>query len=123
ASTSMEQARVAMSHAFGQGAKERISPVLPFAVYTIPEVAMVGKTEEELKKDGVPYSVGRATYDDVPRGQILGETTGMLKLLCGKTDHKLLGVHLIGEQASDLVHVGVTCLQDGDTVSEFVDAV
>ena len=123
ASTSMEQARVAVCHAFGVGAKERLSPVLPYAVYTVPEIGSVGKSEDDLKKDGVEYVVGRATYDEVPRGQILGDTAGMLKLVCAKADKKLLGAQLIGEGASELVHIAANCLQNGDGAREIADAV
>ncbi len=123
AATSMEQARVAMIHAFGRDHEERISPVLPFAVYAIPELSMVGKTEEECKRDQRPYVVGRGYYADNARGQIIGDMSGMVKLIFSPTDRKLLGVHIIGEQAAELVHIGMQLmLSDGD-INELVHAV
>ncbi|MBI3267468.1 MAG: Si-specific NAD(P)(+) transhydrogenase [Planctomycetes bacterium] len=123
ASTGMEQARVAICHAFDLRYKQRVSPVLPFAMYTIPELSMVGKTEEELKKDGTPYVVGRASYANTSRGQILGDLTGLVKLLVRPDDRRVLGVHILGEAASDLIHLGAACMQVGGTVDWFIDAV
>ena len=111
ASTAMEQARVAMSHAFNLGYKTGISSILPYGIYTIPECSSAGKTEEDLKKAGTPYVVGRAFYEKNARGQILGDHRGFLKLIFSDDDEmKLLGVHMIGEQATELVHVGLTDL-------------
>jgi NAD(P) transhydrogenase len=123
ASTSMEQARVAIVHAFNLHYKEQISPVLPYAIYTVPEIAMAGLTEEECVAKGIPYLVGRAEYAHNPRGQIIGETHGMLKLIFSATDKKLLGVHHIGELSSELVHIGAHALFDGATIDEFIKAV
>jgi NAD(P) transhydrogenase len=123
ASTSMEQARVAVVHAFDLHYKEHLSPVLPYAIYTIPEIAMAGLTEEECVAKGIPYLVGRAEYSNNPRGQIIGETHGMLKLIFAPADKKLLGVHHIGELSSELVHIGAHALFDGDTIDEFIAAV
>jgi NAD(P) transhydrogenase len=123
ASTSMEQARVAVVHAFKLLYKEQLSPVLPYAIYTVPEIAMAGLTEEECIAKGIPYLVGRAEYARNPRGQIIGETHGMLKLIFSPTDKKLLGVHHIGELSSELVHIGAHALFDGDTIDEFIMAV
>ncbi|MCI0550943.1 MAG: FAD-dependent oxidoreductase, partial [Anaerolineae bacterium] len=100
ASTSMEQARVAMVHAFDLEYKERMSPVLPLAVYTIPEMSSVGLTEDECRSKDIPYLVGRAFYDNNARGQIIGDMSGMIKLVFSPADKKLLGAHIIGEQAS-----------------------
>jgi NAD(P) transhydrogenase len=123
AATSMEQARVAMIHAFGKDHEERLSPVLPFAVYAIPEVSMVGKTEDECKSKNIPYVVGRGYYEDNARGQIIGDMSGMVKLIFSPSDKKLLGVHIIGEQAAELIHIGSHLMMlDGD-VDEFVHAV
>lgn len=122
ASTSMEQARVAMVHAFNLLYKERVSPILPLAVYTIPEISMVGLSEEECRAQGIPYLVGRSFYDKSPRGQIIGDTDGMLKLLFAPSDKKLLGVHLIGEMASELVHIGMQVMSSGLTIDEFIHA-
>jgi NAD(P) transhydrogenase len=123
AATSMEQARVAMIHAFGKDHEERLSPVLPFAVYAIPEMSMVGKTEEECKKDNIPYAVGRGYYEDNARGQIIGDMGGMVKIIFSPTDGKLLGVHIIGEQAAELVHVGMLAMLAGADIHELVHAV
>jgi NAD(P) transhydrogenase len=123
ASTSMEQARVAMVHAFGLLYKERISPVLPYAVYTIPEMSTVGLTEDECRKTGVPYLTGRAYYENNPRGQIIGDLTGMVKLVFSPVDKRLLGVHLIGELASELIHLGAQVLARGGTIDAFIDEV
>lgn len=123
ASASMEQARVAMVHAFNLGYKQRVSPVLPLSVYAIPELSMAGLTEEACREQGVDYLTGRATYDMNPRGQIIGDSSGMLKLIFAPTDKRLLGVHLIGEGASELVHIGAQALADGSTIDTFIDAV
>lgn len=123
ASTSMEQARVAMVHAFKLIYKERVSPVLPLAVYTIPEISMVGLTEEECREKDVAYLVGRSYYEKSPRGQIIGDLSGMLKLIFSPEDKKLLGVHLIGELASELIHIGAHVMVGGGTIDEFIQAV
>ena len=110
ASTSMEQARVAMVDAFDLKYKNVVAPILPYGIYTIPECSMAGETEEGLKKKGVAYVVGKATYDSNARGHIIGDANGFLKLLFRFDDMRLLGVHVIGEQATELVHVGLTAL-------------
>jgi NAD(P) transhydrogenase len=110
ASTSMEQARVAMCHAFDVSLKSEISPILPTGIYTIPEVSTVGSTEEELKAQGIDYLVGRAFYRQNPRGEIIGDESGFLKLLFRRGDGRLLGVHAIGESASELIHIGLMAL-------------
>ncbi len=123
ASTSMEQARVAMVHAFNLQYKERVSPVLPLAVYAIPEISMVGLSEEDCQAQAVPYLVGRALYEKSPRGQIIGDTSGLLKLIFAPTDKKLLGVHLIGELASELIHIGAHVMAADGTIDAFIHAV
>ncbi len=110
AATSMEQARVAMVHAFDLKYKSGVAHILPYGIYTIPEVSMAGETEESLAKSGVPFVTGRARYAQNARGQIIGDKDGFLKLLFREEDMKLLGVVVIGEQASELVHVGLTAL-------------
>jgi NAD(P) transhydrogenase len=110
ASTSMEQARLAMIHAFDLKYRSDLAPVLPYGIYTIPECAAAGATEEQLRKEGLAYVAGRASYAANARGQIIGDQKGFLKLLFGEEDMRLLGVHLIGEQATELVHVGLTVL-------------
>jgi len=123
AATSMEQARVAMIHAFGRDHEERISPVLPFAVYAIPEISMVGKTEDACRSENCPYVVGRGYYEDNARGQIIGDMSGMIKLVFSPGDRKLLGVHIIGEQAAELVHIGMQAMLAGADVHDLVRAV
>ena len=115
ASTSMEQGRLAMCHAFNLRYKTRLAPILPAGIYTIPEISQVGKTEQDCRREGIPYVVGKDTYGRHGRGQIIGDTEGMIKLIFNAVDGKLLGVHVIGELASELVHVGMACMQfDGD---------
>ena len=123
ASTSMEQARVAMVHAFSLAYKERMSPVIPLAVYTVPELALAGRTEEECRAEGIDVVAGRAFYDKSPRGQIIGDLSGMLKLLFAPSDRRLLGVHVIGEMASELVHLGAEVLARGGAIDAFIEAV
>lgn len=119
ASTSMEQARLAVLHAFGHPFKP--SPILPYGIYTIPEVSMAGETEESLREKGIPYVAGRAAFLTNPRGQIIGETHGLLKLLFHRESQKLLGVHVLGEQAAELVHVGLAALVGGAGAQLFVE--
>ncbi|NVI98987.1 Si-specific NAD(P)(+) transhydrogenase [Myxococcus sp. AM009] len=121
ASTSMDQARIAVEHAFGLGGVRTMAPVLPYGIYTIPEVSMAGETEGALRKLNVPYVAGRAAFATNPRGQILGDTHGLLKLLFHRESLKLLGVHVMGPQASELVHVGLTALMTGSGARLFVE--
>ena len=107
ASTSMEQGRRAARYAVGLAGGLGLSPLLPNGIYTIPEVSMVGETEESLKKKGVDYVAGRADYQRNARGRIIGDLDGFLKLLFRREDMKLLGVHVIGEQATEVVHIGL----------------
>jgi NAD(P) transhydrogenase len=121
ASTSMEQARVAIAHAFALYPKDALAPILPYGLYTIPELSMAGETEESLQKSRVDYVVGRASYATNARGQIIGDGGGFLKLIFRKDDLKLLGVHVIGEQASELVHIGLTALLCGAGAQLFIE--
>ena len=123
ASTSMEQARVAMVHAFDLKYKTAVAPIFPLAVYTIPEVAMVGETEESCRSKQIDYCVGRAAYRANARGQITGDLDGDLKLVFRYPDKRLLGVHVIGEIASELVHVGLMVLQTSGTIDAFINTV
>jgi NAD(P) transhydrogenase len=123
ASTSMEQARVAMAHAFSLRYKEALSPILPLAVYTIPEISMVGLSEDDCQAKQIPYLVGRSYYEKSPRGQIIGDLSGMLKLIFSPTDKKLLGVHHIGELASELVHIGAQVMATGGAIDVFIQSV
>jgi NAD(P) transhydrogenase len=112
ASTAMEQGRRVASHAFG-GSCADATELLPMAIYTIPELSYVGKTERELREQGIEYVVGRARFADTARGQIIGDERGFMKLLVARRDHTLLGVHIIGESASELVHVGQMAMSCG----------
>lgn len=109
AATGMEQARVAVCHAFDL-LKKTSTTVLPTGIYTIPEASMAGLSEQAVKESGVPYVVGRAFYRDNPRGRMTGDQDGLLKLIFRKDDMRLLGVHVVGEQATELVHIGLMAL-------------
>jgi NAD(P) transhydrogenase len=122
ASTSMEQGRQAACHAFGVQA-EAVNEHFPYGIYTIPEISTVGKSEEELTREGIPYEVGRAAYKEIARGQIIGDTTGLLKLMFHCETRKLLGVSILGEGASELVHIGQAVLAMGGTIDYFVETV
>jgi NAD(P) transhydrogenase len=115
AATGIEQARVAICHAFDSNFKKDLATLLPTGIYTIPEASMVGETEASLREKGVDFIVGRARYSEIPRGEIIGDETGFLKLLFRREDMRLLGVHVIGEQATEVVHIGlVAMLMDAD---------
>jgi NAD(P) transhydrogenase len=115
ASTSMEQGRLAMCHAFNIKYKTKLAPLLPAGIYTIPEISQVGMTEQDCQRAGIPYVVGKDKYGRHGRGQIIGDSDGMIKLIFNSLTGKLLGVHVIGEIASELVHIGMACMQyDGD---------
>jgi len=123
ASTSMEQARVAMAHAFGLSYKEQMSPVLPLAIYSIPEISSVGLTEDDCQAQKIPYLVGRAFYENNPRGQIIGDMSGMIKLVFSPSDKKLLGAHIIGELASELIHIAAHVMMSKGTIDVFIQSV
>lgn len=120
-STAMEQARMAMVHAFDLKYKSGVSQFLPIGVWTIPEISMVGETEQALRAKGVPHVVGRWRYDANPRGVLIGETRGLLKLLFSWPDEKLLGVHIIGENACEIISAGLVGMTLGATCSTFID--
>jgi NAD(P) transhydrogenase len=122
ASTSMEQGRLASCHMFGVPCAT-VPALYPYGIYTIPEVSMVGRTEEQLTAARVPYDLGLAKFDELAKGQMLGDDTGMLKLLFCPDSRKLLGVHIIGEGAAELVHIGQAVLATGGTIEYFRDAV
>src|SRR5271157_1524646 len=123
ASTSMEQGRVAVCHAFGLKYKERVPSLLPMGIYTIPEISAAGEIEESCKDKGIDYCVGRALYENNARGHITGDTSGMLKLIFARTDRRLLGVSLIGESATELIHIGMLVLDKGLPIDEFIEQV
>jgi NAD(P) transhydrogenase len=122
AATSMEQGRLAACEAFGlrQGP---ISELLPIGIYTVPEISFVGKTEEELTQAAVPYEIGVARYRELARGQIIGDSYGVLKLLVSATDGSLLGVHIFGTGATELVHIGQAVMANNGTVNSVVATV
>ena len=122
ASVSMEQGRIAVAHAFGRPFSSNPS-YFPFGIYTIPEISFIGKTEEQLTDEDVPYEVGVAYYREIARGQIRGDTTGRLKLIFHRDTLDLLGVHIIGEGASELLHIGQAVLILKGKVDYFVDTV
>ncbi|HEV8679747.1 MAG TPA: Si-specific NAD(P)(+) transhydrogenase [Stellaceae bacterium] len=122
ASTSMEQGRLAVCHGFGIPASS-VPALFPFGIYSVPEISMVGKTEEELTHDGVAYEVGKARYREIARGQIIGDTTGLLKLIFHSDTRALLGVHIIGDGASELIHIGQAVLTFGGTIDYFINTV
>lgn len=122
ASTSMEQGRLSACHAFGVSATS-VPALFPYGIYTIPEISMVGKTEEELTKENVPYEVGKARYREIARGQIIGDSTGLLKLIFHQETRELLGVHIIGEGASELVHIGQAVLAFKGKIDYFINTV
>jgi NAD(P) transhydrogenase len=123
ASTSMEQGRVAVCHAFGLKYKQRVASLLPMGIYTIPEISSAGETEESCKEKKIDYCVGRAHYENNARGHIIGDTAGMLKLIFARADRKLLGMSVIGESATELIHIGMMVLDNGLTIDEFIEQV
>jgi len=122
ASTSMEQGRLAVWHAFGFGYEQRLAPIFPYGIYTIPELSYVGASEEELRKRGTDYVVGQAFMRENGRGQILGAESGVLKLLVAP-DKKILGVHILGPSATELIHIGAMAMMHGTTIDGFAEAV
>jgi len=122
ASTSMEQGRVAACHMFGERF-DSVPELFPFGIYAIPEISMVGWTEERLTKEGIPYESGVAQYKETARGQLIGDEIGMLKLLIHQDSHAILGVHCIGTDATELVHIGQAVMAFKGTVDYFVNAV
>ncbi|HEY2409507.1 MAG TPA: Si-specific NAD(P)(+) transhydrogenase [Polyangiaceae bacterium] len=123
ASVSMEQGRVAVCHAFGFGYKQAVADTMPYGIYTIPEVSSYGETEETCKEKKIAYVAGRALYANNARGKITGDLEGITKLVVDKQTRKLIGVHVIGERATELVHVGQTAIHLGATVDLFIEMV
>jgi len=122
ASTSMQQGRHAACHAFGQPDRTDTA-LLPYGIYSIPEISMVGRTEEDLAHTGIPFGAGIARYREIARGQIIGDETGMLKLLFHRQTRELLGVHIIGEGATELIHVGQAVMAYRGKIDYFIDTV
>ena len=123
ASVSMEQGRIAAARAFGDETILSNPSFYPYGIYTIPEISFIGKTEEQLTEEDVPYEVGVAYYREIARGQIRGDTTGRLKLIFHRETHSILGVHIIGEGASELLHIGQAVMALGGKLDYFVDTV
>lgn len=122
ASTAMEQARVAVCHAFDLRYKQQIAPDLPFVVWSIPEVAQIGASEEQLNARGIPFEVGHSTFHANTRGLTIGQSHGFVKLLFSPADRRLLGVAIVGEGAAELIHIGMACLALEGTLDFFIDS-
>jgi len=122
ASTSMQQGRHAACHAFGVPDRTDTA-LLPYGIYSIPEISMVGHTEDDLTKTGIPFGVGIARYREIARGQLIGDETGMLKLLFHRQSREVLGVHAIGEGATELIHIGQAVMAYHGKIDYFIDTV
>jgi NAD(P) transhydrogenase len=120
ASVSMEQGRVAVCHAFDIPFKDTVDPLPPFGIYCIPEAAMVGMTEEQARAEGIDYEVGRGWFAHSPRAQISGSTEGLIKLVFRREDRSLLGVHILGEAAGELIHQGQAAIGCGEAIDTFI---
>ncbi|MGB9196842.1 MAG: Si-specific NAD(P)(+) transhydrogenase [Terriglobales bacterium] len=122
ASTSMEQGRLASCHMFGKPSK-MVSNLIPYGIYAIPEISMVGETEEELTKKKAPYESGLARYSELAKGQMLGDEQGLVKILFDPNSLKLLGVHIIGDRAAEIIHIGQAVLAMGGSIEYFRDTI
>jgi NAD(P) transhydrogenase len=122
ASTSMQQGRLASCHMFGASCETQ-PHTIPYGIYTIPEISMVGKTEQELTAAKIPYEIGLSKFEELAKGQMLGADTGLLKILFDPRSRKLLGVHIFGENATEIVHIGQAVLAFGGTIEYFRDTV
>ncbi len=123
AATSMEQGRVAACHAFGIAYKTGVSPLQPYGIYSIPEISTIGPSEQELKQKGIAYEIGHARFENNPRGQIIGDADGFIKLLFDPESRRLLSAHILGEHATELIHIPMHVLSAGGTIDVFIDAV
>jgi NAD(P) transhydrogenase len=122
AATSMEQGRLAGSHMFGV-ITNSTPELLPYGIYAIPEISMIGKTEQELTAAKIPYEVGVAKYEELAKAQMLGDETGLLKILFDPQNFKVLGVHALGDRAAEIIHIGQAVMALGGTVEYFRDTV
>ncbi|MCL5097623.1 MAG: Si-specific NAD(P)(+) transhydrogenase [Candidatus Omnitrophica bacterium] len=122
-STSMDQGRVAVTHMFGLHDVERVAKQFPFGIYTIPEVSMIGLTEETARKKGIDYAVGRAFYKDIPRGLIVGAEHGFLKMIVNRRNRMVLGVHIFGTHATELVHYGMELVENEESLGRVLGTV
>lgn len=124
ASTSYEQGRAAARHAFGlRNDHEGGIGLFPYGIYTVPEISTIGKSEDELTAAGIAYEIGKANYREISRGQIIGDRTGLLKIIFSPESRQLLGVHIMGEGASELIHIGQVLMAHNGTIDYFADAV
>ncbi len=123
ASTSMDQGRVAVAHIFGLHDLENIASDFPYGIYTIPEVSCYGMTEEKAKKEGISYYTGRAFYEDMPRGRILGSDRGFLKMVIERGSDRILGVHIFGPIATELIHYGMCIVDHSTTLGEIISSI
>jgi NAD(P) transhydrogenase len=123
AATSSEQGRLAACHMFGVPATAAPLDLLPYGIYTIPEMSMVGATEQRLAAERIPHDVGMARFAELARAQMMGVDSGLLKVLFHRDTHRILGVHAIGDSATELIHIGQTAMALGGTIQYFRDAV
>jgi len=123
ASTSMEQGRLAVCHAFGFQYKQKLASMMPMGIYTIPEISAVGETEESCQEKKISYAVGRANYANNARGMITGDMAGLLKVVFRRDDKRILGVHMIGENATELIHIGSVVMEMGGKLDTFIELV
>ena len=124
ASTSYEQGRAAARHAFGlRNDHEGGIGLFPYGIYTVPEISTIGKSEDELTAAGIAYEIGKANYREISRGQIIGDRTGLLKIIFSPESRQLLGVHIMGEGASELIHIGQVLMAHNGKIDYFADAV
>lgn len=123
ASTSMDQGRVAVAHIFKTADLDHIATVVPYGIYTVPEVSMAGMTEEEATETPVAYCIGKARYEDMARGRIMGAHAGFLKLIFNRSNLQILGVHIIGNIATELIHYGVTLIENQKTLYHVIGEV
>ena len=123
ASTSMDQGRVAVAHIFQTQDLQHLPSHFPYGIYTIPEISMVGKTEEAMKESKVPYCCGIARYKDMARGKIMGATSGFLKIVFEKESLKICGIHIIGPLASELIHFGLEVVETKQTLYDIIGKV
>lgn len=121
AATSMVQGRLAACHMFEHEYRNKLE-YFPYGIYAVPEISMVGATEKELKEKGIAYETGVARFRELARGQILGLGSGLLKMLFSIEDQRLLGVHVVGEGATELIHIGQAVITLGGTLDYFVDS-
>jgi NAD(P) transhydrogenase len=122
ASVSAEQGRVAACHAFDIPFKEGVDELAPSGIYSIPEVGVVGMTSEQAAAAGIDFEVGRYDFAENSRSRIAGTTYGMIKLVFRREDRRLLGVHIVGEEAAELVHIGQAVIHAGRTIDQFIDS-